>query len=93
MYLMYKIFLYIHKAYDMIYWGQCLKILEGCGVIPRYPRLIQKYWDLLLMVLILSGYYNNPFKGLSHPRISTLSRAIQYFCGHGCQALSENSIG
>ena len=48
--ILYVIFLDLHKAYEDWDRSICLKILEGYGVGPQAPRILQTYWSRLRMV-------------------------------------------
>ena len=53
----------LHKAYDTLDWGICLKIIVAYGVGPRAFQLLRKYWDRLTMVARAGGYFGLPLKG------------------------------
>ena len=71
------IFLDLHKLYDALDKSRCLEILEGCGVCPRYLRLLQTYWRQLTMVAKAGGYYRTVLQGSRGVmQVDTLSLAI-----------------
>ena len=59
---LYVIFLYLHKAYDVLDRSRCLDILEGYGVGPRTRRLLQTYWRRFTMVVRVGRYYGIEFQ-------------------------------
>ena len=46
-----------------LYRDRFLKILDRCGVVPRFLHLFKQYWDCLTMVAREVVYYSVPFKG------------------------------
>ena len=62
-YVLYNIFLDLHKAYDALDREICLEILDGYGVVPQACRLLHTYWDQLKMVACGGRYYGTAFKG------------------------------
>lgn len=59
---LYVIFLGLRKAYDTLYRGRTMKILEGYGVGPTVRSILQTFWEGHTVVLRQSGYYGEPFK-------------------------------
>ena len=57
------IFLDLRKAYDALDRSRCLEILEGYCVIPKYRRLLTRYWHRLTTVAWAGGYYRESFGG------------------------------
>ena len=57
------IFLDLHKVYDALERDRCLDILEGYGMGPQSRQILGIYWDFLLMVLCIGGYYGTEFQG------------------------------
>ena len=60
---LHKISMDLHKAYEALDSYMCLKILVGCGVLPRALRFLWTYWVRITMVEKAGGYYAPPFKG------------------------------
>ena len=60
---LFKIFLYLHKAYTALYQDRCLGILVEYGVGPRTIRLLRTYWGCLTMVARDGRYFGMMFKG------------------------------
>ena len=59
---MYGVFLDLHKAYNAMDMGRCIKILEDCGVGSKTLRLVQRFWDAGILVCKASGCYGDPFQ-------------------------------
>ena len=59
---LYETFIDLRKAYDAMDRERCLEILEGYGVGPNILRLIERFWELAILVCRASGYYGEPFK-------------------------------
>ena len=76
-YVMYKIFVDLHKASNDLYreWG--LMILEGYGMGPRLHRLLVVYWDRTVMAERGGGYYRDPFQS-SHGVAQGTSSLLVY---------------
>ena len=60
---LYKIFVYLHKSYDVLNWGHDLVILEGYGVGLQICQHLTQYWNQETMAARDSGYYGDPFQG------------------------------
>ena len=60
---LYDIFVYIHKIYDVLDWGSALAIMEGCGVGTQDLQLLNQYWYWATMGVRVSGSYRYPFQG------------------------------
>ena len=61
--IIYEIFLDLHKLYDSLYSGLSLDILAVYGIESQALRLIRHYWDQIIMVVRIGGYFGAPFKG------------------------------
>ena len=61
--ILYKIFLYLYKAYNALDREICLGILEGYGVGSQARCLLHTYWYHRTIVDHAGGYYRTPFKG------------------------------
>jgi hypothetical protein len=57
----YQISIDLEKAYDTLDRGRTLKILEGYGVGKRIIRLLNNFWDSLLVVARQGGYHSSAF--------------------------------
>ena len=57
------IFLDLHKVYDALERERFLEIMEGYGVGTRSHLILWVYWDRLLMVSGIVGYYGTEFQG------------------------------
>ena len=62
-YILYVIFMNLHKVYDALDRSRCLELLEIYGVGPRARRILWIYWGQLRMVAKAGGYYRWEFKG------------------------------
>ena len=40
----FRVFLYVRKAYDLLDWERCLEIMRGYGLGTNLDRLLEKYW-------------------------------------------------
>ena len=60
---LFKVFLYLWKAYDTLDRERALEIIAAYGVGPRTVRLPRTYWYRLTMVAKSGGYFGRPFKG------------------------------
>ena len=60
---LFEVFLELQKAYDALDWDICLDILAAYRVGPRTLRLLWTYWEQLIMVARVDGYFGHPFKG------------------------------
>ena len=40
----FRVFLYVRKAYDFLDWERCLEIMRGYGLGTNLDRLLEKYW-------------------------------------------------
>ena len=59
---LFGIFIDLHKAYDAMDRGRCLKILRDAGVGEKTLRLISRFWRRSVMVFRAGGRYGRPFE-------------------------------
>jgi hypothetical protein len=57
--MLYQVFIDLAKAYNTLDRGRTLEILEGYGVGKRILRLLNNFWDLLLVVARQGGYHSS----------------------------------
>ena len=60
---LFKVFLYLRKAYDALDRERALNLLSLYEVITRMVRILQTYCNRLTMVSKASGYFGRLFKG------------------------------
>ncbi len=54
-------FLDLKKAYNALDCKQCLKILEGYGVKPRVLAVIHFFWENMVCVCKVRGFFGSSF--------------------------------
>ena len=60
---LFKVFLDLWKTYNALDRERALELLAAYGVGTRTVRLLQTYWDQLIMVAKARGYFGRLFKG------------------------------
>eukprot|EP00956_Cyclotella_meneghiniana_P003690 scaffold4479_cov46-Cyclotella_meneghiniana.AAC.3 len=60
--LLYEVFIDLRKAYDAMDRRRTLMILEAYGAGPNMLHLIERFWDLAMLVCKAHGRYGEPFK-------------------------------
>jgi Reverse transcriptase (RNA-dependent DNA polymerase) len=57
-----QIYLDLSKAYDTLDRERTIQLLQSYGVGPRSLRVLQKFWDNLLLVPKQGGYFGKPIR-------------------------------
>ena len=60
---LFKDLLDLWKSYNALDWERALDLLAAYEVRTRTVRLLQTYWDQLIMVAKAGGYFGRLFKG------------------------------
>ena len=58
---LFQLFLYIRKAYDLLYWERCLELLRGYRLRPNLARILENYLQIQSIVPKLVQHLGTSF--------------------------------
>ena len=58
---LFQVFIDVQNSYDSLDRSRCMKILRGCGLVPKLQQLLQRYWDGQKVALKAGKFFGRIF--------------------------------